>query len=281
LTSNPGAIHFSCGGEARNIAENLARLGLRTKLLSAVGKDNFGTAILEQTAAAGVDVDDVILSDKYPSAAYLAVLDDSGNLVVSVDDMQILELIRPQHIARNRRWFKGASMIVMDTNLSPRAMESALKIAERYQVPVSINAVSVSLASRIKPYLPRLAIVAANVPEAEALVGSRLGDHTEALAAAQHLVSEGVETAIITLAENGLCYATPEESGYISAIACDVVDNTGAGAALMAAIIYGVVNDFPTDEAMRLGVSAATLTLKCTDTVCTELSLDLLYDQLV
>ena len=101
------------------------------------------------------------------------------------------------------------------------------------------------------------------------------------MSAAKEMVGMGVDMAIVTLAENGLCYASAEESGYLGAIQCDILDNTGAGAALMAAVIYGLVSGFPAAEAMRLGVSAATLTLKCADTVCADLSLESLYDQLI
>jgi len=59
------------------------------------------------------------------------------------------------------------------------------------------------------------------------------------------------------------------------------VDRTGAGDALTAGVVFGLLNDFPIDEAVRLGVSAATLTLQCKETVCPDLSLERLYDQLV
>jgi pseudouridine kinase len=101
------------------------------------------------------------------------------------------------------------------------------------------------------------------------------------MTAAHELVARGVEIAIITLAEEGLCYATSRQSGYIPAIRCEVVDYTGAGDALTASVVYGLVNQFSIDEAMRLGVSAATLTLKCADSVCPDLSLERVYDQLV
>ena len=39
--SNPGDVHISAGGVARNIAENLARLGADTRLISAVGDDHW------------------------------------------------------------------------------------------------------------------------------------------------------------------------------------------------------------------------------------------------
>jgi pseudouridine kinase len=124
-------------------------------------------------------------------------------------------------------------------------------------------------------------MVTPNVAEAEVLCGHPIAGRTDALAAVQELVARGVNIAILSLAEEGLCYATSRESGYIPAIRCEAVDLTGAGDALTATIIYGLVNGFPIGEATRLGVSAATLTLKCADTVCPDLSLERLYDQLV
>jgi pseudouridine kinase len=59
------------------------------------------------------------------------------------------------------------------------------------------------------------------------------------------------------------------------------VDSTGAGDALSAATIFGLLEHMPVHEAIRLGVSAAALTLQTRETVCQELSLEKLYDQLV
>jgi pseudouridine kinase len=45
--------------------------------------------------------------------------------------------------------------------------------------------------------------------------------------------------------------------------------------------VYALLNDIPVDEAVRLGVSAATLTIESADTVRQDLSLESLYAQLV
>lgn len=50
--------------------------------------------------------------------------------------------------------------------------------------------------------------------------------------------------------------------------------------ALSGAVIFGILNDVPIDEAMRLGVTAASLTLESEDTVLQSLSQELLYDEL-
>ena len=279
-TSNPGQIRVSAGGVGRNIAENLGRFGVPTLLLSAVGDDEAGRHILEVTEAGGVDVSQVIVSDSR-SAAYLAVLDERGAMRLSVDDMVIMEEVTPRYIYDRRRFIKGAKIVVMDANLSPAAIASALRLATKAGVPVCVDPVSVALAPRLKDHLSYLSIITPNAQEAEILSESPVRDRFEATAAAQKLVSLGVEVAIITLAERGLCYATSQEKGHIPAIDCEVADATGAGDALTAGVVYGLVNDFPISEAVRLGVSAATLTLASADTVCSDLSLERLYDRLV
>ena len=55
-TSNPGRIRIGVGGVARNVAENLARLGEHAILLSAVGDDRSGLRIREQALDAGAEV---------------------------------------------------------------------------------------------------------------------------------------------------------------------------------------------------------------------------------
>jgi pseudouridine kinase len=83
------------------------------------------------------------------------------------------------------------------------------------------------------------------------------------------------------MGEIGLCYATSETNGYIPAVRTEVVDPTGAGDALSAAIIFALLNDIPIDDAVRLGVSAASLTLRYRGAVVPNLTLEKLYDQLV
>ncbi|MEI8181049.1 PfkB family carbohydrate kinase, partial [Aestuariivirga sp.] len=41
-TSNPGEVTVSAGGVGRNIAENLARLGISVSLVTALGQDANG-----------------------------------------------------------------------------------------------------------------------------------------------------------------------------------------------------------------------------------------------
>jgi pseudouridine kinase len=240
-----------------------------------------GKYLLDATNAGGVDVSRLIVSSEFPSASYLAVVDHNGNPVLSIDDMHIMELVTPKHIYANRKWITRASMVVLDGNLSPASIKSAVSVAAKASVPVCVDPASVALSPRVSPHLSQLFMVVPNQAEAEALSGVPSSDSDQATAAAQRLVSMGVNTAVITLAEKGLVYATSEETGRVPAMQVEVTDPTGGGDALTGALVFGLVNGFSVSEAARLGVSAAALTLSSTDTVCPDLSLERLYDQLM
>jgi pseudouridine kinase len=281
-TSIPGTIHSSSGGVARNIAENLARLGVSTTLLSAVGGDRPGQRILGQAAEAGIDISQMLVVPETDTGAYLALFDHEGRLIFGLDDTRITAAIRPRYIYDNRRLFRDASMIVLDASPHRETLKTIFRLARHYGVPVCADPTSVTLASRLRPHLRDLLLVAPNVQEAEVLCRCSIpaGDHGAALAAVKTLISRGVQIAIITMAEEGLCYATSEESGSVPAVQTEVVDLTGGGDALTAAVVFALLNDIPVSEAMQLGCSAASLTIACDQTTVPNLTLELLYDHL-
>lgn len=279
--TNPGQVRRSVGGVARNIAENLARLGQPVFLISAVADDEAGRWVLGRTRGAGVEVSHVAVVPQGRTGTYLAVLDEQGNLVVAVDDMGILETITPRYLQDRRPLFEQAAMVVLDANLSPAALRSAIRLARRCGVPVAADPTSPTLAMRLRPFLPELFLVTPNAAEAEALTGLPASNIDEALFAARYLTALGVQVAIITMAEMGLVYAAGDLSGHIPALRTEIVDFTGAGDALTAAVIFALLHEIPVEEAVRLGVAAAALTLRSRETVSPELSLERLYEQLV
>jgi pseudouridine kinase len=268
---------------ARNIAENLARLDVETQLLTAVGEDTNGENLLGQAAASGIDVSESLMTTAHHTGAYVAILDEKGHLEVAIDDMDVLEAITPRYLNDRRRLFRDARMLVVDANLTPDTLETAIRLASQYDLPVCADPTSTSLAPRLCDHLGNLHMVAPNVSEANALCGVEIAseDRDKAISAAKHLVSTGVKIAIVTLAEFGVVYADSEISGHIPAIQTEVVDLTGAGDALTAGVIFGLLNDIPLDECVRLGVSLASLTLRSRETVRSDLTDEMLYDELV
>lgn len=283
-TSNPAAIRSTRGGTARNVAENLARLGATVTLLSAVGEDLTGQRLLEQTAASGVNLEYVQVIPEENTGAYIALLEQDGTLSVALDDVRVMAHITPDYLNRMHALFARADMVMVDGSLTPAALKTAVRLAEQYQVPLCADPSSARLVYKLRPYLPHLHLVVPN--EAEAIELGQLddidrSDADASIRMARQLVKAGVGHAVVTRSDFGLTYATSDEMGTIPARFSDMVDSTGTGDAITAAIIFGMINDLPTVESMRLGAAAAGLTLQVLDTVVPELSLDMLYDHLI
>jgi pseudouridine kinase len=282
-TSTAAEIRSSFGGVARNIAENLARLGHPSILLTAVGYDETGERMLQQVRYAGVNVDSVLRCDEHATGAYLAVVDQQGELVFALDDMHALQALTPEYIRSQESCFRNAAAVFVDMNLQPKTLRTVLSLARRARLPVCGDPTSLGLAKRMKAHLPRFRLITPNAAEAALLAETQLdaSDQQGAVEVASRLVSLGVENVIITMAELGVCYASPVARGSIPAIQTEIVDPTGAGDALTAAVIFGLLNDMPLDEAIRLGASSAALTLRYRGAVRPDLTLENLYNNLV
>jgi len=282
-TSSPARIRRSYGGVARNVAENLARLGQPVRLISVVGKDKNGDEILEHTAKAGVDVSAVLRCEEYPTGYYMGVVDKNGMLKFAVDDMRLMAEMTTQYLKEHEELFKTASMVFVDANLPVKSLRTASSLARRAKIPICGDTASFTLAERLTKFLPKYHLLTANSKEAGVLTGLSFesSDRETAMEAARSLVNQGTRIALVTLAEYGVVYATSETTGHISAIRTRITDPTGAGDAMTAAVLFALLNDIDLDDAIRLGVSAASLTLRHTGSVYPHLSLEGLYDHLL
>lgn len=282
-TSTSAKIRTTFGGVARNVAENLVRLGHDVTLLTAVGNDELGERLLQQLVDAGVDTTRSLCCLDRSTGTYLAVIDRSGGLQFALDDMRVIRSLTPEYLRQHEDAFREASVLVLDMNLEPKTLRTAVSLARKANLPIFADPTSAALSTRMIPYLDRMYFITPNLEEVKVLSGMDLNleNRDQVLAAANSLVSRGVEIVVVTLSEFGLCYATQEAVGFIPAIATEIIDPTGAGDALTAAVIFGLLNDVPLDEAMRLGVSAASLTLRHTGAVRPDLSLEELYNHLV
>lgn len=280
-TSNPARIRSSYGGVARNVAENLGRLGQPVRLLSVVGNDQNGDRLLQDTAAAGVDVSAVRRTDQHPTGTYLAIVNAAGELQTALDDMRAIALLSPEYLRECTGLFSDASALFLDANLPKETLRTAISLARRAHLPVCADPTSTALAGKFAPYLKRLALITPNSAEAAVLTNRPPAAlrRRDAIQAAKELVGAGVEIVIVALQEFGACYATSETSGHVPAIKTAIVDPTGAGDALTATVVFALLNDIPIDDAVRLGVSAASLTLRHRGAVLPDLSLEKLYDE--
>lgn len=266
--SNPSIIEVSPGGVGRNIAHNLALLNVHTTLLSAAGNDNEGSSIIRQTAAAGVIMDKVLISETKKTGKYIAILDQNGEMAMAVSDMDVLLDSTPDYFKANIETIKNSDFIVCDTNLSRDCLEYIFQVAGSYGIPLCVDPVSAAKAIKLKGLMKHINIITPN--EKELLVLSDTPSDIEN--ASKVLIELGVNNVIATLGPKGLCHTDKNKSTCYSSIAYDIADVTGAGDSLTSGLIYGLLKYQCFEKACMCGLAAAALTLSSKDTVSANMN---------
>jgi pseudouridine kinase len=275
-SKNPGRIELAAGGVARNIAENLARLGLETILLTALNTNAYSQLIVRKTMSAGVNLDHALHDDSGRQAIFMAFLNQRGDMEAAVSDMSILELISPDYIGSKAHLFDDARFVVLDADIPEDTLSLCLDLAEERDIPTCIEPVSVAKARGMVPFLPRVSLVTPNREEAEVLVDRPVSGARGIIDAGEMLLERGVRKVVITLGPEGVYAASEEFRGFIPSISTVVIDSIGAGDALVAGTIFGLLEGKAFSDSVRTGIAAATLSITSGESVSPELSSDAL-----
>ncbi|ADV68492.1 PfkB family carbohydrate kinase [Deinococcus maricopensis] len=277
-TSNPGTTTAAPGGVARNIAENLARLGVPTGLLSAIGHDDTGARLLDATRASGVDVSPIVRTDD-PTGTYSAILDPHGELILAVASMRAVDALTPDVIRTRRALIDRASAVIVDCNVPQDTLLHAARTAQASHTPLYVEPVSVPKAARLRALLAEGLPVHAVTPNRDELAAltdrdTRTDDGLHA--AVQDLHARGVRVVWVRLGEAGSLLSADGDARHHAATPTQVRDVTGAGDAMLAGYLYATLRGDDPHTAARAGHALAALTIQSDHTVRPDLTADLL-----
>ena len=258
--SNPGTVTMSPGGVGRNIAHNLCLLGARTCFLTALGGDIWAQQAEADCLRLGMDLGCAVRVPDGKTSTYLFLTEPDGDMALAVCDTAISRAITPAALEARMAVLNGAAAVVLDANLLP---ESIRYLAEHCSVPLFVDPVSVGKAEKLRPILGRLHTVKPNRIEAAYLSGIEIRDRGSLFAAADRLLETGVRRVVISLAGDGALLADRQEKLLLPCYPTELVDVTGGGDAMMAALVYGYLTGRSFAESGRLALAAASLAVGC------------------
>lgn len=262
--SNPVAIATCPGGVARNVADNLARLGARVALVSRLGRDAEGEALLVSLRELSLDGAGITRSDAAPTAFHLIALQPDGEMLVAVADMRVYDEITPVLLQKLPADLWTADAVFADCNLPA---ETLGWLARRRESRLfAVNGVSPAKALRLREHLAACDLLFVNRGEAAALLGAS-PEGLEPAAAAAALREAGAGEVVMTLGAAGLCVAQEEETVVLQNLENRVVEITGAGDALAAAYLEARLRGVAPAAAGRRALAAAQLTVACAESV--------------
>ena len=279
--SNPGSLRIEAGGVGRNIAENLARLGLDVELISVLG-DDFNASLLEASCRdAGVGLGGCSRLVGRTSSSYLCILDTDGSLAGGLAAMDAMDELGPERLEAAAAILDSCEIIIVDANVP----EASIKwLAARYPKggrgpALGFDPVSARKAARGRASLPAFAFAKPNRAEAAVLAGlAGPGGHTglhgerydptalapDALARA--LRSRGLGEAFVSLGSDGIWAEGGGGERWIAKLPEGGIpgwapaSSSGAGDAACAAIAWGSLAGASLGERCALALAAAAVT---------------------
>lgn len=252
--SNPGRVRISPGGAGRNVAENLARLGLRVALMTAVDAGPLGDWLIERTSNAGVDVTQIVRVEG--RGHYYVAIESAGVLQWATSDMAAAESVTPGAIDARAGLIRAAEAVILDANMLPATIR---RVAELAAGRLCLLPVSVAKSRRVLDVLNQSSMIALTAAEAQTLTDRPVTSRDEIVHAGRHLQSRGPAAVVITAGDQGMVWIGKEAAwAQISPEA--VVDATGAGDAVAAVSMFCMLAGVREDLAARLAAAAGALT---------------------
>ena len=262
--SNPGIVKLSLGGVGRNIAHNLSLLGTDVRLLTAFGDDVHGQRVAASCGELGIDVSHACRAAGGTTSTYLYLTDTNGEMVLAVSDMEICKKITPAYLASNLGLLQNAQLVIADCNIP---QESLIYLAENCTSPLFCDPVSTAKADKLRPILHKIHTLKPNRLEAELLSGVKIETDADMAKAADKLLELGVRRLFISLGADGMYAAMDDQRLLLSNLPGQMVNTTGCGDAVMAAIGWAYLEGMDLEETALAGLAAGSIAMESEETI--------------
>ncbi|WP_077213025.1 PfkB family carbohydrate kinase [Bacillus dakarensis] len=272
-TSNPVKSSQSVGGVARNIAENLGRLGMDVTLLTKCGADS-EWKFIEDSSSLYMNLEKVIPSPDHSTGSYSAVLDENGDMVIALADMEVYEYITPELILSHESLLKHAKCIIADLNCPKEALQTLCYFAKKHDRPLIFIPVSSPKMARLPDDLTGVTWLITNRDESETFFQQEIKTESEWREFVEKWLSLGISNVVITKGADGVMIGNKEEGVFhIPAIKSDqIIDVTGAGDAFSSGVIFSWLEGNALKEIGKAGIVNAYKTLHSPFTVREDLT---------
>lgn len=273
---NLGTIRFVHGGVGRNIAENMARMGVATALVSSVDEGALGREVIDRLRLAGVDTRYVATAERQGMGMWLAVLDENGELAGSISQMPDLSALERMMSESGDTIVRSSSHLLLELDLNAGLSRRVIELANRHGKPVYGIPGNLDVVTNYPELMGGLSCFVCNHIEAERLTGTAVLEADEAgqrRALMRYMEQVGLPAMVVTLGAEGALYAelAGGEFGHQPVFPVHVRDTSGAGDAFFSGTAMGLMRGLPLREAVVCGTKVAGWTIESPESNCLEL----------
>ncbi|OMD05313.1 ribokinase [Paenibacillus odorifer] len=250
------AFALSPGGKGANQAVAAARLGAEVSMIGRVGKDTFGSEMLEIIRNEGIHIEHISVSEHQATGVASIIIEEDGenriivvpgaNIELTVEDIQALEAVISQ-----------TKIIVLQLEMDLAMSEQAIAIAHRKGIPVILNPAPARVLK--DEMLAQVSYLTPNETEAGILSGMTVDSAETAEQAARILLQKGVQNVIVTLGSKGALIVNAEGAKAVPGFPVKAVDTVAAGDSFNGALAQQLVLGKTLEEAVSFANAVGAL----------------------
>jgi len=235
-TTNEASVTKTAGGVSRNIAHQLALLGVDVQLISVFGNDSDGDWLKQICTNAGAKLDASITRQGL-SGKYTGILNVDGSLFTAFISNEAFHLITPKHLEKNKDILRAASYLLADANANVDTIEWLFRFSDKTNIPLILEPVSVPQARKFRNVdLKGLYLITPNEDELPVLCSEKAMFTQHQI---EELIDKGVQNVWLHNGKLGSAIYNKERSITLHAPEIDMVDCTGAGDGSLSGFILG------------------------------------------
>ncbi|MBS4043936.1 MAG: hypothetical protein KGZ59_08995 [Chitinophagaceae bacterium] len=269
-TTNDATVHRSAGGVSRNIAHQLALLGLPIQLISVFGNDGEGDWLKTICDYTNIKLDASITTNSL-TGKYTGILNHDGSLFTALITNAELDLITPQHLQHHKNILLTASFIIADANISLVAIEWLANFCGNNQIPLIIEPVSVPPAAKLSNMnLNGVYMLTPNEDELPALTTEMQNATVHERAAS--LLERGAQKVWLHNGANGSMLFTKEKTFTLEAPKVkEIKDCTGAGDGSLSGFILAQYLNKSDEESLKIAHTLSAEILQMNGAIATHM----------
>lgn len=269
-TTNDATVHRSAGGVSRNIAHQLALLGLPVQLISVFGNDGEGDWLKTICDYSNIKLDASITTHSL-TGKYTGILNYDKSLFTALITNAELDLITPQHLLANQTLLSSAAVIVVDANISVASVEWLAQFCNTNKIPLIIEPVSVPPAAKFSQMnLQGVYMLTPNEDELPALCTNK--NYTSIQQQAQELLNRGVEKVWLHSGAAGSTLFTKEKTIHLLAPnVTNIKDVTGAGDGSLSGFILAQYLEKTDEESLKIAHTLSAEILQVNGAIATHI----------
>ena len=270
---NAGRVIEVHGGVTRNIAEDIANVGVPSTYVSVVDESGLSADVIARLEDRGCDTSHIRRTQD-GLGTWLAIFDETGDVVASISRRPDLSEIERILDEEGDEIIASADSVCVELDIDEPILERVLSLAERYEKPVFAPVTNMSIASERVSSLRRVACLVCNQQEAGILFEADYDEFTPeqmANALVDKLDQVGLSSMVVTMGSEGSVYVTASgERGWCPAQVVDVADTTGAGDAFFAGVAVGLSRGKDMAQSCAIGTKLAASVIVTDENVCSR-----------